>query len=418
MKKEMNNLVSKEMQIFIENSYNPIVITTSKLDKPHPKILYCNNAFERLSGYKFDEVYGKSPRILQGKKTQRRVLDHLRACLEKGEFFEGTTVNYKKDGAEYYVEWNISPIEKDGKLKYFMAIQRDVTEKVKEKVNEEIFKLSIQQAVEHVAITDLDGNYTFVNESYTKRSGYQKEELIGNNPSILKSGKHDSKFYDSLWINLEKDDPFDAVFINEHKNGTLYYDKQTITPIIVDGKKHGYLIVGRDISNELKNEMHLTNLALKDQLTNLYNRNGFERIISKVLLNHVKNNNDYTFVLADIDYFKSINDNYGHAIGDIVLKEFANLMHSRIRSTDYAFRWGGEEFLIILNTDVKNAYNIIDFLRNEIENYSFSSSIKLTASFGLSELKGANQSETILKSDKALYKAKNSGRNKVVISDE
>lgn len=299
-----------------------------------------------------------------------------------------------------------------------MAIQRDVTEKVNEKVNEEIFKLSIQQAVEHVAITDLDGNYTFVNESYIKRSGYEKEELIGNNPSILKSGKHDSKFYDSLWINLEKNDPFDAVFINEHKNGTLYYDKQTIIPIIVDDKKHGYLIVGRDITNELKNEMHLTNLALKDQLTGLYNRNGFEKIIPKVLLNHVKNNNDYTFVLADIDYFKSINDNYGHAIGDIVLKEFGKLIHSRIRSTDYAFRWGGEEFLIILNTDVKNAYNIIDFLRSEIENYNFPSSIKLTSSFGLSELKSANHNETILKSDNALYKAKNSGRNKAVISNE
>jgi len=418
LKENINRLVPKEMQTFIENSYNPILITTAKLDKPHPKILYCNNAFESLSEYQLDEIYGKTPRILQGKKTQRKVLDHLRKCLEKGEFFEGTTVNYKKSGKEYYVEWNISPIEKDGKIKYFMAIERDVTEKVNEKINEEIFKLSIQQAVEHVAITDLEGSYTFVNEAYTKRCGYQKEELLGSNPNILKSGKHDSKFYDSLWINLEKDEAFDAVFINEHKNGSLYYDKQTITPIIVDGKKHGYLIVGRDISNELKNEMHLTNLALKDQLTNLYNRNGFEKIISKVLLSHVKNNNDYTFVLADIDYFKSINDNYGHAIGDIVLKEFGKLIYSRIRSTDYAFRWGGEEFLIILNTDIKNAYNIIDFLRAEIEGYSFSSSIKITSSFGLYELRNADPNEAILKSDKALYKAKNSGRNKAVISNE
>lgn len=418
MKKIDNHFLSKEMLTIVENSYNPIIITTAKLDNPHPQILYCNNAFESLSGYKFEEVYKKSPRILQGKKTERKILEQLKTSLQNGEFFEGSTINYKKDGSEYYVEWNVSPIKEDSEIKYFMAIQRDITKKIDERVNEEIFKLSIQQAVEHVAITDLEGNFTFVNEAYLKRSGYAKEELIGKNPRILKSGKHDSKFYNSLWVNLEKNQPFDAVFINEHKNGSLYYDKQTITPIIVGDKKHGYLIVGRDISNELKNEVHLKNLALKDQLTSLYNRNGFEKIISKVLLNYAENKNEYTFVLADIDYFKSINDNYGHAIGDIVLKEFAKLIHSRIRSTDYAFRWGGEEFLIILNTDVKNAYNIIDFLRSEIEGYNFPSSIKLTSSFGLCELKNANHNESILKSDKALYKAKNSGRNKVVIAEE
>lgn len=418
MKKNKNHLLSKEMQTIVENSYNPIIITTAQLDNPHPKILYCNNAFESLSGYTFEEIYEKSPRILQGKKTQRKVLDHLKTSLSSGKFFEGTTINYKKDGSEYYVKWNITPIEEEGKVKYFMAIQKDVTKDVKEKVNEEIFKLSTQQAVEHVAITCLDGNYTFVNDSYIKRSGYLKEELIGNNPRVLKSGKHDIKFYDSLRANLEKNEPFEAVFINEHKSGRLYYDKQTITPIIVDETKHGYLIVGRDISNELKNEMHLTNLALKDQLTNLYNRNGFEKIIPKILLNYVKNKSDYTFVLIDIDYFKRINDNYGHPVGDIVLKEFAKLILLKIRSTDYAFRWGGEEFLVILNTDVKNTYNIIDFLRNEIEDYIFSNSIKLTSSFGISQLKSADPSDTILKSDNALYKAKNGGRNKVVISDE
>lgn len=106
-----------------------VVITDAELDEPGPKIVYVNEAFTRMTGYRPEEVIGKSPRILQGPKTTRRTLDRLRAQLEKGEAFEGEDVNYRKDGSEFQIKWYIEPIrDKSGKIVYFVAVQRDVTE--------------------------------------------------------------------------------------------------------------------------------------------------------------------------------------------------------------------------------------------------------------------------------------------------
>jgi len=98
-----------ELTIF-DNSYNSVVITTPFLEGEHPKILYVNNAFTKMTGYTKEEIAGKTPRILQGEKTDREVLNRLKECLKNEEYFEGSTINYTKDGKEYLVEWNISPV--------------------------------------------------------------------------------------------------------------------------------------------------------------------------------------------------------------------------------------------------------------------------------------------------------------------
>ena len=117
----------------VDTIYNSIVITNGKLDGPdNPKFLYVNKAFESITGYSADEVIGKTPRILQGELTQRKVLDTLVETLKKGEFFEGTTVNYKKDGTPYNVQWNISPIKNEiGEAEYFFCVQKDITQSIK-----------------------------------------------------------------------------------------------------------------------------------------------------------------------------------------------------------------------------------------------------------------------------------------------
>ena len=116
-------LNSYELTIF-DNSYNSILITTPYLDKDHPKILYVNNAFTRMSGYKAEEIINKTPRILQGEKTDREVLKRLKECLSQEEYFEGKAINYTKEGNEYWVEWNISPVyDENKKLIAFISMQ-------------------------------------------------------------------------------------------------------------------------------------------------------------------------------------------------------------------------------------------------------------------------------------------------------
>ena len=116
----------------VDTIYNSIVITNGKLDGPdNPKLLYVNKAFERITGYCADEVIGKTPRILQGELTDRKVIQKLKSILERGEFFEGNTVNYKKDGTPYYVQWNISPIKNEHEeVEYYFCVQKDITQSV------------------------------------------------------------------------------------------------------------------------------------------------------------------------------------------------------------------------------------------------------------------------------------------------
>ncbi|MCJ2083507.1 HWE histidine kinase domain-containing protein [Methylobacterium sp. J-090] len=114
----------------VEATGAAILITTAELDEPGPRIEYANSAFVRLTGYHLTEIIGRSPRFLQGPRTERAELDRARASLEAGDAFQGETLNYRKDGSTYMVEWLITPVrEADGRVTHWVSAQRDVTDR-------------------------------------------------------------------------------------------------------------------------------------------------------------------------------------------------------------------------------------------------------------------------------------------------
>jgi len=122
------------LKVLFEHSYNSIAITDANLDLPGPKFVYVNPAFTQKTGYTLEELENQTPRILQGEETNRELLKKLKAKCQKGEFFQGSTVNYKKDGTKYYVEWNISPIrDKTGEITHYISMQKDITKEVEYK---------------------------------------------------------------------------------------------------------------------------------------------------------------------------------------------------------------------------------------------------------------------------------------------
>jgi len=156
----------------------------------------------------------------------------------------------------------------------------------------------------------------------------------------------------------------------------------------------------------------LENLSYIDQLTTVYNRHKLDEITRNKKF--ILDNKDISLLILDVDFFKHINDTYGHDNGDLVLKELAGILKSNIRSDDILIRWGGEEFLIILyNCNETQAIKVAEKIRRKVEQYN-GKVCKLTVSIGVSMYKEVNYRDTIREADKALYKAKNSGRNKVV----
>lgn len=162
--------------------------------------------------------------------------------------------------------------------------------------------------------------------------------------------------------------------------------------------------------------------ATTDALTGLHNRRGFDEFLKRLLNDRRRSGQGFSMVMADMDHFKDINDNYGHLIGDKVLKAFATLLNSNTRDTDFVARFGGEEFVLVLpDTSMDNAFFVAENIRKAVEKLRVKQAKtgdvigSITASFGVASHRFEETGlELIDRCDKALYKAKNSGRNKSI----
>jgi len=168
----------------------------------------------------------------------------------------------------------------------------------------------------------------------------------------------------------------------------------------------------------IKTNKIIKHLANTDKLTQLHNRLKIDSIIDFEVQRARRYNKIFSVILLDVDYFKKINDTYGHDVGDYVLIEISNLLKKNIRVTDYVGRFGGEEFIIICpETNSENTALLAEKLRISMQEYKFKGMDKKTCSFGVSEfiLGDSTKEDVIKRSDKALYKAKNNGRNQVAV---
>jgi diguanylate cyclase (GGDEF)-like protein len=161
----------------------------------------------------------------------------------------------------------------------------------------------------------------------------------------------------------------------------------------------------------------LESVSMHDSLTGIYNRSEYKRILEKKIKSAQRYGDSFGLILMDIDFFKEVNDMHGHDVGDVVLKNFAAIVQEHIREDDFVARWGGEEFIVIANyTGEQELERLAKKLQEAIAKASFAPAAQLTASFGLSIYKEGDTKESLFKRvDKALYTAKQTGRNKYVI---
>ncbi|MGB9811424.1 MAG: GGDEF domain-containing protein [Dictyoglomus turgidum] len=160
----------------------------------------------------------------------------------------------------------------------------------------------------------------------------------------------------------------------------------------------------------------LEELSIKDDLTGLYNRRKMDQELEKCLYIWERYNRPFSIIIIDIDDFKKINDTYGHLIGDMVLEKISKIIRENIRKSDIASRWGGEEFLILLpETNLQNATLVAEAFRRKIEEANFGIDEKITVSVGVANIENNESIDSLIqRADKNLYKAKESGKNKVV----
>lgn len=398
-----------------EHCIDPVIITDANW-KDGLSILYVNRAFCNVTGFMRKELIGKNPKIFQGTESNEKVIKELKTELIKGNNFIGQSINYKKDGSSYIVKWSISPLkDKNNNIIGYISFQKSIERKVQLK-HEKLLSSIVNISNNLILVTDLEGVIVYINKAFSEKLGYEKEELIGKHSRVLKSGKQDDEFYKLMWNSILSTGKFSDIFISKKKDGTLFYDKKEISTIKDDeGNPTYYVSISKDISKQIKDQEYLQSQIYKDQLTQIYNRKKYEEVIEQKISDFEIYRKEFCLVLIDLDHFKEINDNYGHDVGDYILQEFAKLIKQNLRSDDMFFRWGGEEFALIVDSNKYDTYKLVEKLREVLSKKSFQS-ITITASFGIGQIcSNCDKNSLFMKTDDALYKAKNSGRDKVVV---
>ncbi|MDQ7060439.1 MAG: diguanylate cyclase [Sulfurimonas sp.] len=261
---------------------------------------------------------------------------------------------------------------------------------------------------------------TEVTDALIDLTGYSKEELIGSNASIVKSGETPSNVYENLFQTIASGHIWNGELKNKKKNGDFYWISLSITPLFDrDVNIKGYTSIQANISKEKETELKVN----IDSLTSINNRTLLNKITENSINIARRHNTELTYMMIDIDHFKAFNDTYGHQNGDEVLRRVAqSLKINTKREQDHAFRVGGEEFTLILlglnpEESIKFANKIKeDILKLQITHERNSAHKYLSVSVGIYVAKGdaiSSKEEMYALADKALYKAKANGRNQV-----
>jgi len=255
----------------------------------------------------------------------------------------------------------------------------------------------------------------YVNSAFCKKYAYKKEALIGKYIKIVKSGIHNKSFYQNLWKTIISGTPYHGIMTNKTKDGNLFTEQKTITQLKdKDGNINFYVSVGNDITELVKKSNEYKELAHRDSLTQIANRLEFDTVIGRKLAFENSSRNLFSIIMFDIDDFKCVNDNYGHDKGDIVLKELSNITKKELRHNDLFARWGGEEFVILIDDNLQNTQKIAEKVRIAVEKKFVVESRRVTISLGVTELHKDDTYDTLFKRvDNALYKSKQSGKNRV-----
>ncbi len=383
-------------------------------------IVECNAAVEEFLGLSADKIIGKMSTDLRWQAI------HEDGTLFLPEEHPATRVLHAKvaqkgivmgihrdDGAFVWLLINAQPIlsHDSGELVSVIVTMSDLT----------AFKASKYQLEKYVEIidanviissTDCEGTITEVSEAFCKISGYSKEELIGQNHRIVRHPEYPDSLYEQMWKEILQGHSWRGEMKNRRKDGSTYWVEAIVSPRYNEQNNViGYMAVRQDITDKKRIE----ELSITDALTGLYNRFKLDALFLVYLSLARRHGNPFSIIMLDIDNFKLVNDTYGHPVGDVLLKELSSLLKKSIRFEDSLGRWGGEEFLIILpSTPLAEALSLAELLKERTQKFDFSGVGHKTISLGVATFhQGDDEKSIIIRADKALYQAKEKGRNRV-----
>ncbi|MDP2829414.1 MAG: EAL domain-containing protein [Sulfuricellaceae bacterium] len=295
---------------------------------------------------------------------------------------------------------------------------QDITERKQAEKDINLADQVFENSIEGIIITDAQANILRVNRAFTTITGYSEEEVLGRNPRLLQSDRHDVAFFQAMWALLVEYGYWQGEVWNRRKSGEVYPQWLSMVAIRNEqGETIHYLGVFADLSEKKQAEAHLHHLAYYDALTELPNRLLLEERMKQVLAAASNNNSLVAVLHLDLDRFKTINDTLGHPFGDKLLQAVAERLAGRIRSSDTIARFSGDEFAVVL-ADVGSQDNAKLVAGNILEAMSKPFNLEenevfITSSIGVAfyPVDADNMDDLIRNADTAMSHAKAQGGN-------
>jgi diguanylate cyclase (GGDEF)-like protein/PAS domain S-box-containing protein len=377
-----------------------------------------------LTGYPADSLLSEKKTSFEDliyPEDRDRVRQEMLAALQENRPY---AVEYRYFTASQELRWMSDQgqgcWDETGQLNYLDGILMDVTGHKQAEEQLQLLWSACEQSPASIVITDNLGNISYVNPKFESVTGYSAAEARGKNPKILKTGHTPPEQYRQLWTTITRGGTWTGEFLNRKKNGDYFWETASISPVKdLNGQITHFVAVKEDITAHKETAEMLSYQAHYDALTDLPNRAlAIDHL--KLAISQAEREREYVAILLiDLDDFKAVNESIGHDAGDQLLCQVAERFKQHIQPGDTLARWGGDEFLLILQglKDLEQVlplgHQLLDvveqpFLLDGTECYT-------SASIGVAIYPLDSQSSTILlrNADIALYNAKQAGRKNI-----
>lgn len=389
---------------------------------PDGRWLRVNGKLCEILGYEKAELMGGSFQELTLPEDLQSDLQHVQRLLQGEEAHYVLEKRYRrKDGETIWARLTVSLVrDESDQPDYFISVVEDITARHDSEERLRQAAAVFESASEGVMITDLDGVLLAVNQAFCDITGYSRDESLGQTTRLLRSNRHGREFFQSLWATLGQAGHWQGEVWNRRKNGEVYPSWMTISTVYgADCKPMQYVALLNDVSQIRRSEEQLARLAHYDPLTDLPNRLLLQSRLEHALERARRAGGRVAVLFINLDRFQNVNDSLGHVAGDQLLAKVAARLRTRVREEDSLGRFGGDEFLLILESIVRPdavAVAAQDLLNELSEMFELDNGMELyvgaSIGIGLYPDDGETAADILRNADVALHQAKAQGRSR------